>query len=241
MKSILLTVLFLLSIIANVSGSYASAFTFPLIASTGQLISTRFNNKSAGLPNLYDFITSMQNGESQTLVGVYVGGVMALPVIQQPAAQPAYVSSDNNVLTQFSMASQYGTTGILAHNYLAGDNFFKIVKGQDVVLVFGDGKTKTYRIEDIQSYQALSPYSVYSNFVDLSAPTSKLSSTEVFNRVYGQAGALVLQTCIKVGSESSWGRIFLIGREKSDTAQVSIQAQRAMRMAALYQAAYANY
>jgi hypothetical protein len=241
MKSILLTVLFLLSIVANLSGSYASAVTFPLIASTGQLISTRLNNNSAGLPNLYDFITNTYNGESQTLVGVYVAGVMALPVIQQPAAQPAYVSNDNNVLTQFGMASQYGTTGILAHNYLAGDNFFKIVKGQDVVLVFGDGKTKTYRIEDIQSYQALSPYSVYSNFVDLSAPTNKLSSTEVFNRVYGQSGALVLQTCIKVGSESSWGRIFLIGREKSDTAQVSIQAQRAMRMAALYQSAYANY
>jgi hypothetical protein len=89
------------------------------------------------------------------------------------------------------------------------------VKGQDVILVYGDGKTKTYRIDDIQSYQALSPYSVYSNFVDLAAPGKRMSSTDVFNRVYGQGNVLVLQTCIKVGAEGSWGRIFLIGREKA--------------------------
>jgi hypothetical protein len=239
MKTKVLTVLFLLTLIANLSGSAAPAFASNSIASTGQTTNVRSNTTAALLPNLQEFVSKMRNGESQSVVGVYVAGIMALPVIQQPSSQPAFVSNDRDVLTQFRMASQYGTTGILAHNYLAGDYFFKIVKGQDVVIVYGDGKTKTFRIEDIQSYQALSPYSVYSNFVDLAAPGRKMTSTEVFNRVYGQGNVLVLQTCIKVGNEASWGRLFLIGREMAAANTISIQAQRAMAMAAMYEAAYA--
>jgi hypothetical protein len=237
MKTMILSMLFLLTLIANSSGSTV-AYASPSIAPTGQLTTTRSGKAAAVVPTLSEFVGNLRNGESQSLVGVYVAGVMALPVMQQPASQPAFVSNEKNVLTQFRMANQYGTTGILAHNYLAGDYFFKIVKGQDVILVFGDGKTKTYRIDDIQSYQALSPYSVYSNFVDLAAPGKRMSSTEVFNRVYGQGNVLVLQTCIKVGAESSWGRIFLIGREKAASPVVSVQAQRAMQMAAMYEAAY---
>jgi hypothetical protein len=239
MKATLLAVLLALAFTANLGGSAAFVFALPSIAATGRLTSTLFDPSAAALPTLSDFVTSIRTGESQTLVGVYVPGVMALPVMQQPSSQPGYVSEEKNVLTQFRMANQYGTTGLLAHNYLAGDNFFNIALGQDVVLVFGDGKTRTYRIDDIQSYQALSPYSVYSNFIDLSAPGKMMSSTDVFNRVYGQGNVLVLQTCIKVGNEASWGRIFLIGREKAEAPLISAQAQRAMKMAAMYSASYA--
>jgi hypothetical protein len=240
MKTKLLTVLFLLSLIANLGGSSAAAFASQIIPATGQLNYSARSENTAALPSLTDFIANIKNGESFSLVGVYVAGVLALPIIQQPANQPSFVSNENNVLTQFRMASQYGTIGLLAHNYLAGDHFFKILKGHDVILIYGDGKTKNFRIDDIQSYQALSPYSVYSNFIDLAAPGKKMTSTDVFNRVYGQGNVLVLQTCIKVGNESSWGRIFLIGRENIQASTVGIQAQRAIKMAAMYQAAYAK-
>jgi hypothetical protein len=240
MKTKLLTVLFLFSLIANLSGSSSAAFALQPITPTGQFTNALRRTDAATLPSLSDFIHSIQTGDSLSLVGVYVAGVMALPIIQQPAMQPSFVSAENNVLTQFRMAGQYGTIGLLAHNYLAGDHFFKIVKGQDVILVYGDGKTKTFRIDDIQSYQALSPYSVYSTFIDLASPGKKISSTDLFNRVYGQGNALVLQTCIKVGGEASWGRIFLIGREVVASTGVSNQAQLAMRMAAMYDAVYAG-
>jgi hypothetical protein len=55
------------------------------------------------------------------LVGVYVAGVMALPSHAAAGFTASFVSNEKNVLTQFRMASQYGTIGILAHNYLAGD------------------------------------------------------------------------------------------------------------------------
>lgn len=53
------------------------------------------------------------------LVSVTVANVLSLPVEQQPAGQPGYVSTDPDVATQFSMAAQYGTVGLLAHNNLA--------------------------------------------------------------------------------------------------------------------------
>lgn len=240
MKSKFLTVLFLLTFITNFSGSTSATFAAPSIASTGPNNMTELSENLAVVPSLSNFIASIKNGNAQSLVGVYVTGIMALPIVQQPASQASFVSTENNTVTQFNMASQYGTIGLLAHNYLAGDHFFKIVKGQDVVLVYGDGKTKTYHIDDIQSYQALSPYSVYSNFIDLAAPGKKLSSTDVFNRVYGQGNVLVLQTCIKVGNEASWGRIFLIGREKAVSNAMGIQAERAMKIASMYQAVYTS-
>jgi hypothetical protein len=205
------------------------------IAVTGAdpYLSARSN--AAAMPSLSDFIFSMRNGDPHALVGVYVRQVMALPVVQQPPSQPGYVSNEQDVITQFTLANQFGATGLLAHNYLAGDYFFRINKGQDVVLVYGDGRLKTYRIEEIQSYQALSPNSMFSNFVDLSGPGRTLTSTEVFNRVYGQRGALVLQTCIQMGSEASWGRIFLIGKESATRPVVRSFPHRLMSIGAMVQ------
>jgi len=239
MKPKIFAVLLLLSLIAKLS---SAVFAFPgvMIASTGSLSASPSHENVAALPALAEFVASLRNGDSQALVGVYVSGVMALPVVQQPSSQPGFVSNENNVLTQFRMASQYGTTGLLAHNYLAGKSFFNISIGQDIVLVYGDGRLKTYRIDDIQRYQALSPNSMYSDFIDLAAPLKKLSSTEVFHRVFGQGNVLVLQTCIQVGSEASWGRIFLIGKEKAELPVMSTLAQRAMGIAAMYQATYAS-
>ena len=98
---------------------------------------------------------------------------------------------------------------MLAHNYLAGADFFTLNIGDQIQVVYGDGSVHVYQIADIQSYQALSPNSASSNFVDL-ATSDRLTATQLFKRVYMGSHHLTLQTCIQQGSEDSWGRLFII-------------------------------
>ena len=158
---------------------------------------------------LREFVDSVIDGNSGVIRGIYADENFGYPVIQQPSSKPGFVSDINGVVTQFALASQYGTTGILAHNYLAGSAFFDLEIEDTIEVVFGDGSIKQYRISNIQSYQALSPNSASSNFVDLNSGET-LTATQLFKRVYSGSHHLTLQTCIASGSEDSWGRLFVI-------------------------------
>lgn len=165
-----------------------------------------------GYPGLTEFASSLLNGHTGEVVGVYVPGLLALPVRQQPSSQPDYVSRDQNEVTQFSLPKKYGSTGLLAHNYLSGTYFFQLKAKQDVVLIYGDGTLEHYRISQIESFQALKPESPFSNFVNLTSPGQKktLTSADLFNQVYTTSHSLVFQTCIENEGEPSWGRLFII-------------------------------
>ena len=52
-------------------------------------------------PFLESSLKSVENGNPDQVVGVYVVGLMALPVVQQPYGSPAYVSEQPEVATQF--------------------------------------------------------------------------------------------------------------------------------------------
>jgi hypothetical protein len=162
------------------------------------------------LPTLIDFSASVNNSNANQITGVYVQNLMALPVVQQPSGQAGYVSTSADTLTQFAAASKYGTTGLLAHNYLAGANFFNLSRGSIITIVYGDGHTKYFSVSAIKQYQALSPSSPYSQFINLSNPGVTLSSNDLFYETYGLGNVLILQTCIAKGNESSWGRLFVI-------------------------------
>ncbi len=166
------------------------------------------SSPSATLPKLKSFVANVKNGHND-LTGVYVGGIFAFKILQQPSNNAGFVSTQPDALTQFRMANQYNTIGLLGHDYLAGSSFFKLQVNQDIVLVKGDGTLKYFRIFEIKRYQALSPTSPYSRFVDLD-DKSQLSAEQLFYRVYGKGNALVLQTCISTEKVSSWGRIFII-------------------------------
>ena len=43
---------------------------------------------------------------------------MALAIVQQPAADLDYVSSDESVATQFSSVTEWGNVGLLAHKHM---------------------------------------------------------------------------------------------------------------------------
>ncbi len=161
-------------------------------------------------PELDAFAASVVNGQAGQVAGVFVQDVLAFPVVQQPIGQPNYVAVKDGVVTQFSTPSPYGTIGLLAHNFLSGRFFFNLQTGEDVVVVYGDGREETYRITDISRYQALDPENAYSQFVDLNDPAHPvLTAGQLFSRIYTNPARVVLQTCIDANGNSSWGRIFI--------------------------------
>lgn len=197
------------------------AFLLAAFAPVSSVLADSISDQAI-LPTLSAFSASVQNSNASQITGVYVPGLMALPVVQQPSSQPGYVSTAAETLTQFAAASKYGTTGLLAHNYLAGAYFSNLSNGSVIALVYGDGNTQYYHVTAVLQFQALSPNSPYSKFVNLAQPDVALSSTDLFYQTYGLGNVLVLQTCIANGNEPSWGRLFVIAEPIEFVAQVSL-------------------
>jgi hypothetical protein len=160
-------------------------------------------------PTLAKFASSISNGQASQLRGVYVPKILADSVVQQPANQSDFVSAEPDVLTQFRAASSLGSTGLLAHDFLAGAKFVQMQYGQMIYLVYGDGRTVAYVVVHALQYQALQPESVYSNFIDLRSGRL-MTSGNVFSIAYARPGSVIFQTCIAVNGISSWGRLFVI-------------------------------
>lgn len=166
------------------------------------------------LPKFSDFSTLVENGNVNVLSGVYVPNVLALPIVQQPTGDSGYVSGHDDQATQFAMASQYGNIGLLAHNYLSGKLFSRLVIGEEVRLIYGDGKVEYFVITEVMRYQALDPYSQWSSFRNLDN-YDVLSTEQMFNRAYAGDRHVTFQTCIATDGNSSWGRLFVIAIPKS--------------------------
>ncbi|HLO34212.1 MAG TPA: hypothetical protein VK249_34015 [Anaerolineales bacterium] len=178
-------------------------------------------NGESPLPSFAEFAKAVQNNQAGVLRGVYVSDVLALPIVQQPASNAAYVSFTDGELTQFRMASQFGNVGLLAHNHLSGRLFSELAAGQEVRLVYGDGKVETFVITQVLSFQALQPTSPYSSFRDLNN-NDNLTAEQLFNKVYRGAYHVTFQTCIAANGNSSWGRLFVIAVPKP---QYSVSAR----------------
>lgn len=195
------------------TATYLTLFVFFLTAFFLNPDSTQAIGVTEDFPTLAEFSRSVHNGDANVLRGVYVANVLNLPVVQQPVDRPYYVSNRNGEITQFAMASRYGSTGLLAHNTLAGKSFAELAIGQEVQLVFGDGRVEYFEIEQILRFQALEPESVSSSFRNLDR-NETLSSGEMFNRAYVGENRLVFQTCIEANGNVSWGRLFAVAMPK---------------------------
>lgn len=164
---------------------------------------------SPTLPTLDEFTASVANGQAGVARGVYVMGTLALKIEQQPIGNPAYITSDSEAISQFQSAAYFGVTGLLAHNHLAGAQFFDLHVGQEIDIVYGDGSHRAYRITAQRRFQALDPYNPNSNFVDLETGAT-LSALDVFNQMYTGDDHVTFQTCIAQEGVASWGRLFVI-------------------------------
>ena len=174
---------------------------------------TSRNNTESALPNYFSFVESVQNGQAGVLRGVYVPNTFALPIVQQPVGHPGFVSNNDGEITQFGMAAEVGNVGLLAHNYLSGDEFANLSPGQEVRLIYGDGAVEYFVVEHVLQYQALQPYSPYSEFRDLETQIT-ITAEELFRQVYRGERHVTFQTCIEADGNSSWGRLFIIAKPK---------------------------
>ena len=165
------------------------------------------------LPDFTDFAQPVEDSDANTLSGVYVPNVLALPVIQQPPGDAGYVSNKDDQATQFAMASQFGSIGLLAHNYLSGRLFFELTVGQEVQLVYENGKVEYFVVTEILRYQALEPNSELSSFRNLDH-SEVLSADQMFKRVYAGERHVTFQTCIAANGTVSWGRLFVVAKPK---------------------------
>jgi len=167
------------------------------------------------LPNFSEFSNAVQDGKADVLRGVYVPNALALPIVQQPYGSPGFVSNEDERATQFRMANQHGNVGLLAHNHLSGKSFFGLEAGDEVRLVYGDGKAEYFVISEVLRYQALQPNSPYSSFRNLDKD-EVLSAENMFKRVYFGDRHVTFQTCIEQDGVLSWGRLFVIAIPKAE-------------------------
>ena len=149
------------------------------------------------------------------LRGLSIKNVVDLPVVQQPDGDTNFVSPEDGVVTQFASATSYGNVGLLAHNYLSGRSFTRLDIGQELKLVYEDGKVETFVVTEILHYQALDPKNPYSSFQNLDNEDEVLTVGQMFDRAYQGDRHLTLQTCIAANGNASWGRLFIIASPAS--------------------------
>ena len=152
------------------------------------------------------------NEKKLGVVRVIMSDGSSLHVVQQPPGNHGYVSSRSETLTQFNDAECYDTIGFLAHNDLAGQHILDLEINKNLQVTFDDGSIRLFRVTNIQAYQALSPSSPHSNFVNLDDIETTLSSSELFRKIYTAKGRLIFQTCIASEGLMNWGRIFVTAR-----------------------------
>lgn len=204
---ILLASSLVFSLMGSLFGMHSTKVSIAVTALSAPAVVTQF---SATTPGLQDFINTVANGRPGEVVGIYVPGVLALPVGQQPNGNAAFVTREKGLATQFDLAGRYGTVGILAHNDLAGAEFSRIQVDQYAIVIYGDGQLEYYLVSSIENYQALSPTSTYSDFVNQNGSNEQLSANQLFKHIYGPGERLVFQTCIEAQGNPSWGRMFII-------------------------------
>jgi hypothetical protein len=156
-----------------------------------------------------NFVTQVRNGQAGIPRGVYVPGVLALPIVQQPDWNPIYVSNKLGFITQFHSAAVNGVTGLLAHNYLSGKLFNQLTVDQEILVVYGDSTIKYYRISGIHRLQKLAPSNTQSEYLDLSDGIS-MTSSQVFTEYYQGKDHVTFQTCIKERDIWNWGLLFVV-------------------------------
>lgn len=166
--------------------------------------------------SLDNFVQQWTTGDSQRIVGVYVPGVLAYAVAQQPAGDTEYVYDSPGYVTQYASPAQFGVVGLLAHNYLGGSAYFNLKPGMTASVVYGDGHVVNYQINDKKDYQAITPASAASDFVPLDRDYTIITHADVYNEVYMTPDTLVFQTCIERDGDPIWGRVFIIAN-KIDT------------------------
>jgi hypothetical protein len=167
--------------------------------------------------SLEEFTAQVEDG-TDFIRGLYVKDKFTLRVSQQPEGDFGYITLLSGEVSQFGLAEINGVIGLLGHVQLVGKDFSKVFEGQEMSVVFGNRKTKMFRVTEILRFQAYSPDSPYSDFIQVDRNNQIIGGTfvsanDLFLRIY-TGNRLVLQTCIDGNEEAAggetWGRLFII-------------------------------
>lgn len=159
---------------------------------------------------LFTLATPAQASAGQPALPAYlaVSGLFDFPILRQ--ASTNYVSWQPNTVTLFDKPLSANVIGLLAHNGLAGRDFYRLAVGDLLDLRYLDGSQAFYRIAEIRQFQALGQGYPYFEFIDLQTG-ERLSDREVYDHIYlGHPGAVVLQTCLARNGRDDWGLTFWI-------------------------------
>jgi hypothetical protein len=119
-----------------------------------------------------------------------------------------------NELTLFDV-NRYGlphTTALLVHSFMDTAQNIYSLKEADVFFLYQGNEISFWRVEEIDMYQALTPDSTQSDFIDLENPGEVLDTNTAFWEVYGAVRdqeTIVLQTCFTRDGDPNWGRYFV--------------------------------
>lgn len=173
------------------------------------------SSNSTSLPPLDRFIQEVKNGQADELRGIYIVDLLAARIVQQPSGSNEFISPWENVVTQFSLASRLGSTGLIAHSYLAGKSFVLLQPGQEINLVYGDGHTSKFVVAESLRYQALNANSTSSTFMNLNNKRIH-TANQLFTEIYNRPGTVIFQTCIEANNNPTWGRLFVIAEPAAE-------------------------
>ncbi len=154
------------------------------------------------------YVSQIKDGSAGVIKGIFVDGILELKVVQQPENDWKYVDEQLGTTTQFQSATVNGVIGLLAHNFLSGQLFYQLTPGQEIGVVYGDGKVKVYRVVNSTSYKKIDTSSLTSDLVEQSSG-HLFSTQDVFNKYYTGNDHLTLQTCLERDGNWSWGLYFV--------------------------------
>ena len=173
------------------------------------LLAPSVSAASAGtLPKFSVFEGSVTNGQEINVRGVYVPGTLALWVMQQFLDDPESVLRIGGVATQFELAARNHVIGLLVYDDLAIAYFSSLKMGQEVRIVYGDGRVGYSKINWFARFKASQLLIQNGYYVDLSSNIT-YTVQDLFTMFYNGDAHVTFQPCIFQDRNLSWGRLFV--------------------------------
>jgi hypothetical protein len=167
--------------------------------------------------------------QSEAILGLaFANARRPYRVVRQPNNKSYFVSEEPDVVTRYEGTSNSIPyfNWYLAHNFLPFGKEITMAKTQDQIIAFTTKRAETYVVDKELFYQALTPSSPESDFIDLNdEKKTRLEAKDVVMRMKREAtlkrNVIVMQTCVKGTNQTtyqedpSWGRKFLVASLRS--------------------------
>lgn len=143
----------------------------------------------------------VREGASGALPVAIEGGFGSMFVVYQ-GGDYGFVSETEGIVTLFEAAWRDGSMGFLAHNYLAGYEFYGVEVGDLLRVRLADGSVERFAVREVAVFLAVEPGAEWTDVVDESG--RRLTQEQVYELMYEREGWTILQTCVGGVYEGWW-------------------------------------